>query len=92
MDTTHEDGGNAPIEVSGTLVNDGHVHNQNYSFTIGVQDDLVNNGIFSDSYLAFDSSKEHPISAEPGAVFAASILPPEFEECTVHIDSNVHFQ
>lgn len=92
MDSMHDDGGNAHIDVSGTFVNNGHIHNQNYGLTVNVRGDLVNNGTFSNSYLAFEGSTEHHLSAGPGGVFDASILLPEFEECTVHIDSDVLFQ
>lgn len=84
--------GSSHVKISGGLVNRGLIRDDNYGFTIDLAGDLTNDGVISNSWLAFDGASDHHLRMGPEGVIAADVFLPEFQGGVILAESDLHIQ
>jgi len=83
--------GSAHVPIAGTLVNRGHIKNDQYGLTIALAGDLENDGLITCSYIAMDDAETRAIRMGPDGVMSAPLLFPEFGAAEVVMETDAAF-
>lgn len=83
--------GSAHAPIDGTLVNRGHIKNDQYGLTIALSGDLENDGLITCSYISMDDAETRAIRMGPDGVMSAPLLFPEFGSADVVMETDAAF-
>jgi len=80
--------GSSHVHISGPLVNEGEIRNASSGgLTIALSGDLVDNGIISNSQIAFLNAGEYHLSMDASATMDTDLFLPEIVAETLHVDT-----